>query len=334
MSDLRTRSRRRTIWNWAKIALALGLMAFVLSRISVNDLVDVARRASLCWLVLAALAYCASAWFLTLRYWVLIRRQIALSQLFGVVLLQNAISNFVASGLGAASYVAVLRGEHQVTAVRGVASLLFARVGDLLALLLALVASSYFVWGQIGPVHPVVIALLATMTAGLITLLMVIAFRHPLAKLVDSLQARFEGTGSKSMQRILGLASRMADADLDSLYRELGPLVAYSCLVMASSGLWVFCVVRAFAIPVGTWPIVFVVSITQLIGIIPIQVFGGLGVYEFTSVYLYGLFGIAQPEATALVVGIRIILSVLNLVLLLYLPARSWIDRRTTATPR
>jgi len=129
MSDLRTRSRRRTIWNWAKIALALGLMAFVLSRISVNDLVDVARRASLCWLVLAALAYCASAWFLTLRYWVLIRRQIALSQLFGVVLLQNAISNLVASGLGAASYVAVLRGEHQVTAVRGVASLLLARVG-------------------------------------------------------------------------------------------------------------------------------------------------------------------------------------------------------------
>jgi len=92
--------------------------------------------------------------------------------------------------------------------------------------------------------------------------------------------------------------------------------------------------VRAFAMPIGTWPIVFVISLTQLLAIVPIQVFGGLGVYEFTSIYLYGLFGISQSEAAALVLGIRIILSVLSLALLLYLPARAWIERRITAAPQ
>ena len=334
MSDLQTRSRRRTIWTIAKIALALALMAFVLSRTSIDDVLSVARRASVGWLVLAAVAFCGSAWFLTLRYWILIGRQIALSQLFSVVVLQNAISNFAATGLGAASYVAVLRGEHQVTVRRGIASLLLARVGDLIALFPALAASAYFAWAQIDPLHPVVIVLLAAMIVGLIMLLLIVSFRRPFAVIVHSLQARFGDTSSNLVLRILGLASELANTDPGSLYRKLGSLVAYSCLVMACSGFWVYCVVRAFAMPIGTWPIVFVISLTQLLAIVPIQVFGGLGVYEFTSIYLYGLFGIGQSEAAALVLGIRIILSVLSLALLLYLPARAWIERRITAAPQ
>jgi uncharacterized protein (TIRG00374 family) len=330
MSDSRTRSRRRTIWTIAKITLALILMAFVLSRTSIDDLLSVARRASVGWLMLAAVAFCGSAWFVTLRYWFLIRRQIALSQLFGVVVLQNAISNFAATGLGAASYVAVLRGEHQVTVRRGIASLVLARVGDLIALFPALAVSSYFVWAQIDPLQPVVIAILVSMIVGLIILLLIVSFRQPFAVLVHSLQARFGDTSSNLVLRILGLASELTDTDLHSLYRKLGSLVAYSCLVMASSCFWVYCVVRAFAFPIGTWPIVFVISLTQLMAIVPIQVLGGLGVYEFTSIYLYGLFGINPSEAAALVLGIRIILSVFSLALLLYLPARAWIERRIT----
>jgi hypothetical protein len=40
-----------------------------------------------------------------------------------------------------------------------------------------------------------------------------------------------------------------------------------------------------------------------------------------------------QSEAAALAIGLRVILSMLSLVLLLYLPTVRWIERKLTAAP-
>jgi uncharacterized membrane protein YbhN (UPF0104 family) len=63
-------------------------------------------------------------------------------------------------------------------------------------------------------------------------------------------------------------------------------------------------------------------------GIIPIQAFGGLGVCDVMSMYLYGLFGINQPEIAAILIGSRIIFYVVYGVMLLYIPIESWLNRK------
>jgi len=84
---------------------------------------------------------------------------------------------------------------------------------------------------------------------------------------------------------------------------------------------------RLFAVSIGAWPVLFIISLIQLLSIIPIQVFGGLGVYEVTSLYLYGLFSISRPEIVPVIISSRIYLYLLNLLLLLYLPLDSRLGR-------
>lgn len=333
VSSFRNRFRTRSVWNAAKIALALLLIGFVVHQVRVDDLVDMIVHTSLTWLLLGCLFYCGTTWFLAVRYWLLIERQVSLFRLLAVVVVQNAITNFAAGGLGAVSYVAVLRGEHELPMRRGVVSLLFAKVGDLVALFLALAASSYFLWTQIDPLHLVVLALLLFLALGLVVLLLAILCRDRLGNLACSLGARLEYKTSPLLAKIQSFLSELASLGTDTLCSCMSSLLWSSCLVTVCSAFWIYCIVQAFAIPLGWGQVVFVVSLTLLMSIVPVQVLGGLGVYEVTSIYLYGLFGVASSEAAALVVGIRILLSVLTLVSLLYLPAMSCFERKVLARP-
>ena len=60
--------------------------------------------------------------------------------------------------------------------------------------------------------------------------------------------------------------------------------------------------------------------------VVPVQVFGGLGVTDITTMYLLGLFGINQPQLAATIIGLRIIFYAANLLLLLYLPLDVLLD--------
>lgn len=328
MSSSRTRSRTEVIWDAAKIVLAIVLMGFVLSQTSIDELVSVARRASLAWLALGILAFCAGTCFMTIRYRILIGQQISLPRLLGVVIVQIAITNFVASGLGAASYIALLRGEHQVKAGWGVASLLSSKVGDLVVFSLTLATASFIVWGRVDALHEVVILLLVGMTLVLMLLFLIILTRRQLAALTRHIQARLAEKRMARVEKMLDWPIMLMSAEPSKMFPILAPLVFYSLLGFVCSSLWVFCILESFDVSLGIWPVVFVVSLTQLMSIIPIQVFGGLGVFEITTIYLLGLFGIGPPKAAALAVSLRIILSMLSLLLLLYLPVASWVERR------
>jgi uncharacterized membrane protein YbhN (UPF0104 family) len=53
---------------------------------------------------------------------------------------------------------------------------------------------------------------------------------------------------------------------------------------------------------------------------IPVSVFGGVGITEVTSLYLYSIFGIAQTDLSVVLVGWRIFYYLTNLLIVFYLP--------------
>ena len=77
--------------------------------------------------------------------------------------------------------------------------------------------------------------------------------------------------------------------------------------------------VQIFHIPIDFWPIVFMVSISQFISLIPIQILGGLGTREITSLYLYGLFNIVGFDIPAALIGLRIMSYIFHLISLGFL---------------
>ena len=97
----------------------------------------------------------------------------------------------------------------------------------------------------------------------------------------------------------------------------------YMTLTMAYS----YARFQIFPVPVDFWVILFITSVMQFISIIPIQIFGGLGVSALTLVYLFSLFGVTQVDIPAIVVALRVLFYLFNLAVLAYLPVDALLNK-------
>src|SRR4051794_13373223 len=136
------------LWGVLKIGLALVLTGFVLQQTSVTELAELWQRLSAIWLLPAILSFWVIIWLNARRYWLLLDGKVTFRQILALVVLQTALGNLIATSAGAVSYVGILRRKYEVQVSRGVSSLLLARFGDMIALMMALALSSAFVWFQ------------------------------------------------------------------------------------------------------------------------------------------------------------------------------------------
>lgn len=318
--------RRATsrLWMLAKLTLAVVLIAAILWRTNPRDLARIWQQISVPWLVASMVTFYGSTWLMTLRYWYLLRKQLAFRDLLGLVIVQTVMGNLIATSVSTVSYIGVLRGKHQVLVRAGVASLVLAKLGDLLALLLILVVASGMAWPDIPQLHELILALALTMLgvllcaglAGLFRARMVLALRRALVRL------RLHHL--PFLQRLVKSFDALAQpsAGLRSL---LGPALGSSALLWCNMLLFAYCGVRTFDASLGLVPVALAVALTQVVAIVPIQVLGGLGVFDVAYTYVYGLFGMPYATAAAIVIGLRVLFYVFNGLLLLHLPAVTYV---------
>src|ERR1044071_4609655 len=135
-----------SLWNFLKIILALGLVIYVLSRSEPSKLISALQNASILWLFISGVLYLLLTLFKALQYSVLLRGRLTYPQVLNVTIWQNAVSNFFLAGAGIAAYITMTRLEHEVKVSRSVTIFILTKVGDLIALWVALLLASIFVW--------------------------------------------------------------------------------------------------------------------------------------------------------------------------------------------
>src|SRR5262245_5962415 len=123
--------KRQTAWTLTKIALALGLTFVVFSELGRAQATELGRHIQVAWLVRLCLRVLGVVWSSARRYWILIGGQIPFQKLLGLVVMQTALGNLVATSAGAAAYVGALKGRHQVQITSSLASLVLSRAFDL-----------------------------------------------------------------------------------------------------------------------------------------------------------------------------------------------------------
>jgi uncharacterized membrane protein YbhN (UPF0104 family) len=314
---------RSQLWTALKIGLALALASFVLSQISMSELAALWGRISIPWLLVALAAFWIAIWLNARRYWLLLNGRATFRQILALVVLQTAVGNLLATSAGAVSYIGVLRNKHGVQLSDGISSLLLSRFGDMIALMLALAVSSVFVWLQVSSLHVVVLLLLGAMLFFTLVFALVLVLRQRIVGLIETLLAVFRLDRIRPISRVVGGLRGLALQDASYLRRLMVPLLGYSLISQVSSLLLAYSTIQLFAVPLGIWQIAFVVSLMQFMTLIPIQIFGGLGISDVTSLYLYGLFGIGQGIMAPAIVSVRIVFYLMNLLLLLYFPLES-----------
>lgn len=315
-----TTGAKNLLWSAAKIIIGFLLIIFVVSRAGLSEITALIAQVSWGWLgftfILFSLLSLLKAW----QYHVLFDSDFPYSQILSVVILQNAISNFVASSAGVAAYLTMLRADQGIKIGRSASVFVITKVGDLIAIWLGLIISLLFVWQQVDAVHNLILFLLALIGAGLTVFGAIIFLRR---KFVDVLSRMIEKTGLMKfqlIQRLLVLAGTLADIEQKNVLRIMLTACGLSCTYLILTFAWTYSSLHTFNLPVTIWVVIFVSCMLQLLSIIPIQVFGGLGVSEAASLYFFGLFGFSQGQLAAVLIGQRILFYLTNLTVLLYLP--------------
>jgi len=303
--------KKVTLGKILKLAIALTLLSVVVSEVSIESITELWQRISVAWLLISIFAFYTVLWSMARRYWLLIGSRVAFHEILHIVLYQNIMGNLITTSAGAACYVGVLRNKHNIPVSKSLLSLLLARFGDLLILVVFLSLATMVVWQRIPTLQfivAVVIFLLAVVALGVMLLLVL---RRRLAGVAFYVLHKWDFV-SRCGAALAAFAGKEANA-----YRlYIVPFASYSILVFGTMLIFAYSSLRVFGVHVDIWPVIFVVSLTQVMTLLPIQVLGGLGLQDISYLYLYGLFGINQSEFAVVVVGLRVAFVCTNLLCL------------------
>ncbi|MDO8753950.1 MAG: lysylphosphatidylglycerol synthase transmembrane domain-containing protein [Anaerolineales bacterium] len=310
-----------------RIILAVVLISVVLSKTSLEQIKAVSGVISWSWLSVAFLFYCALTFIKAAQYWSLLRRRVPYFDVARIVVIQNALSNLVTTTAGIASYLTLLRLEQNVKMSRSGIVFFIAKMGDLFSMCLFLVVSSVMVWGQIPTLHELVVLLAISITAVIGVFWSAVFFRHRFLAWAQRVFHWLCLDKIAMAQRGLDTLQLLADQDHKTVMRLLLVSLALSISNMTLTMAYSYSRIQAFHVPMNFWAIIFITAIMQLVSLIPLQAFGGLGVIEITSVFLYGIFVVSPLDIPAILIGMRAVYYLFNIAVLIYLPLDGFFRR-------
>ncbi|MBV6397458.1 MAG: hypothetical protein HFACDABA_03072 [Anaerolineales bacterium] len=312
-----------------KVLLALILIGVVLSRTSPAEITALRDRISWEWLAAGFFLFIAMTLIKSLQYWALLGRQTSYRNTLRIVIIQNALTNFVASTAGVASYLAMFHMEENVKVRKSGAVFILTKAGDLLCMGLFLLVSASFVWTRVVPLHQLIVFILVALAAGLTVFWTAVFLRQTFVEFLRRLAGMIRADRLSLVQKILSALESLAAQDTKTVTQTLALGSLLSLTYMLATMAYGYSRVQSFQIPLEFWGIIFIASLMQFISVIPFQVFGGLGVTEISMVFLYGLFGFVD-EIPAILVALRVLFYLFNLILLAYVPLDTFLDRAQT----
>jgi uncharacterized membrane protein YbhN (UPF0104 family) len=321
--------RFNSIWNIIKILIAVVLAGYVLARTDLNELISLGGQIVPALLFATFILYASLTVFKAFKYQVLLQQETSYWRVLNVVVMQNALSNFLANSVGIASYLTLLKVEEKVRFGRSGLVFLITKIGDLFAVWVVMVLCSILFWSRIVELHQVVLILETIIGLGFIFFFAALFFRRFFISLFNSFLQRLHLTRIPLVGDVTQVLDAFAEMGERNILRVVFIAFGLSLLYYLVTLTWMVVSMRAFGFDAETWVIVFVSGALQLFSFFPVTIFGGLGVTEVTSLYLYSLFGVEQVGLTAILVGWRVLYYLTNLFVLAYLPFYTlWIEHR------
>ena len=313
------------LWDIAKICLAIVLIGYVASKTNLDQLLALRDRFSWTWFVITFILFSAMIAIKAAQYYFLIGKKLPYHRILEIVILQNALMNFVATAAGIASYLTMLGAEKDVRLGRATVSFVVVKMVDLMAVMILFLCSIFFLLPL--PEAAARIAVIISFVTILILVVFfgIILFRRRFAMLLRKLAVRFKFNRLSFVKSILDLLDAMAEQNQKKIFRLMTTAAALSMLYMAVTMVWGYSRLRMFSLLLGIDIVTFVHSALQIASWIPIHVLGGLGISETLSVYLFGIFGENQAELAAVMISARLVFYLMNAFSLLYLPIETMI---------
>lgn len=316
--------------NILKTVLALLLVWFMFTHTDLQQLFALSKRISLPWMVLGIFLYIILTLFKAMQYYFLIDHRVNYLQVLNIVVVQNAISNFIATGAGVASYLTLFSVEKGVKFSRATLAFVLTKVGDLISIWIFMLMTGLLIWSHVQALHGLIILLLTLLGVAIVLFFVAVILREKYITLLAWCMKHLKLFRIPFVIRISNLLTTLIQQDVSFIFRLIWKSVLFSFVYMTISMIYVYASLRTFSFEIGILPVVFANSLMQLVSYLPIQVFGGLGVNETTSLYLFGFFHVSEVELAAVLIVSRVLFYLENLIVLLYLPMYTLLFSRSS----
>ena len=314
-----TPNKNNTFWVIVKVFLAVFLTGIVFTRTNLPEVVRLFQYISPLVLVVYVLLFLMLTLLKAWQYYALTGRGISYPQVLNAIILQNALSNYLATTAGIASYVGMFRAEHGIKISRSIAVFLLIKLGDLIMIWLGLVFSSLLVWQTIGALHSLIFLLAFGIGSAVLFFLLVVFFRKTFVVYLNTFVERLGFSRFVVIQKALANLQVLSEIEPRQMMLAFAKAFALSAVYFMVSMAWIYTSYLVFNFPQDPKAIIFVNTLIQVVSYLPVQVFGGLGVTETSALYFWSSFFISQVDLASFLIGSRLLFYLLNLLPLLYL---------------
>ena len=291
----------------AAVFISAVLIAILLSQVQIADIIVTIAKIDIPYLIAGFILYACSYLFRALRFYALLHGRIGLRDLFSIVCIHNMMNNLLPARTGELSYIYLVR--HRIAVSDGIASLMIARVFDLIA-----ISTLFFIAAISSRNLPDAISrslpYIATLMLIAISSLFLIAYK---GSFVQNLRHR-------QKIKILKFLAEKLEEIIESfdmiksknvvIYCFFSSMVIWVCLYFT-----VYVLLISVNVNLSLKLIILGATFSLLINILPIPSIGNFGPYE--GVWALAFFSFGLPKIKAISTGfmIHIVITIYYLIL-------------------
>ena len=292
--------KRSTLTKAVAVLITIALLAVLLSQVSVADVVTTLASINPLYLVAGFFLYTCSYVFRALRFWILLNGELGLKDLFRVVCVHNMVNSVLPARTGELSYVYLLKKVHRRSVGDGVATLVVARMFDIVVIVVFFLLALHFMTDAPS-------ALVGSVWVGGVVLVLVILFLTLLLYSGMSFFNRIESLFEKlhiiqwNLGKYLLAKTEETVESLDRIKSRGSPRYIY--LLLVSCGIWLSLYLLIFLLVMGMGPsagflaVLFASTFAIISTVLPVQGIGGFGTIEGAWTIGFMLIGFAKADA-------------------------------------
>ena len=309
---------KRNIAKISAVVITIALVAILLSQIQVSDVITTLAGIDPLYLIVGFVLYVCSYFFRALRFHILLNREVGLRDLFNIVCVHNMVNNILPARIGEFSYVYLSKKLHNISVGEGVASLMVARVFDLITISLIFFVSAMSVesppdvigkaiWIIAGFAIFIVLILIALVYFGKI-------FMNVVSKIINRV-----GVGHIEVIKYL---IRKANETVQSFNvinsKQVIWLGIISILVWLCNYSMGYIIIKEMGVGLQIWEILIGFTFLVFMSILPIQGICGFGTSEGVWTIVFMSLGVSKQLAIASGFGYHILVIIYFLIIGFY----------------
>ena len=296
---------RRHLAKASAFVVTAALLALLLSHVELSDLLATLKSIEPGYVLLGLGAHASSYLFRSLRFYLLLNREVAVSDLFSIVCVHNLANGIMPARTGELSYIYLLKKIHKKSIADGAATLVLARMMDLISISILFFAAVVLA-GELPEVISGLLSAIALSAAVVILsfFAIIIGGRSSVAAL-DGMAAKLKLDRVGFIRRsINGLKEAERRIEGVRIRKVLFLLLMVSLLIWFSQYLMYYVLLQGLGLELSFILIVLGTTFAIFTSIAPVPSIGSFGVYE--GLWAISFIALGFPKEVAISTGFAI----------------------------